>query len=83
MRMRRHRTTTHSESQYETDEVVDVSEHDRDHRSESTVAEAMLKLLEVRASQINYRGVWMDKYRSPPGQVMTDDQVKKRMAHHT
>ena len=76
MRMRRHRTTTHSESQYESIEVAHVTEHVRDHRSESTVAEAVLKLLEVRASELKYRGVWMDKYRSPPGQVMTDDQLK-------
>ena len=75
--MRRHRTTTHSESQDESIEVAaDVTEHVRDHRSESTVAEAVLKLLEVRASELEYQGVWMDKYRSPPGMVMTDDQIK-------
>ena len=73
MRMRRHHTTTHSESQYEGIEVPHVREHVRDHRSESTVAEAGLKLLEVRASELGYQGVWMDKYRSPPGMVMTDD----------
>ena len=76
MRMRRHRTTTHSESQYESIDVAHVTEHVRDHRSESTVAEAVLKLLEVRASELKYQGVWMDKYRSPPGMVMTDDQIK-------
>jgi hypothetical protein len=68
MRMRRPSTTSI--------EDVHVIEHVRDHRSESTVAEAVLKLLEVRASELDRRGVWMDKYRSPPGQVMTDDQVK-------
>ena len=76
MRMRRHGNRTHSESQDESIEVADVTEHVRDHRSESTVAEAVLKLLEVRASELKYQGVWMDKYRSPPGQVMTDDQIK-------
>ena len=76
MRMRRHRTATHSESQYETDEVADVSEQVRDHRSQSTVAEAVLKLLEVRAAELQYQGVWNDKYRSPLGMVMTDSQTK-------
>ena len=71
MRMRRHRTTTYSDPMYKR-----ISQHVRDHRSESTMAEAVLKLLEVRASELKYQGVWMDKYRSPPGQVMTDDQVK-------
>ena len=67
MRMRRSR----SESQCETDEVAGV-----DHRSQSTVAEAVLKLLEVRAAELQYQGVWNDKYRSPLGMVMTDSQIK-------
>ena len=67
MRMRRSR----SESQCETDEVAGV-----DHRSQSTVAEAVLKLLEVRAAELQYQGVWNDKYRSPLGMVMTDSQTK-------
>ena len=67
MRMRRSR----SESQCETDEVADVG-----HRSQSTVAEAVLKLLEVRAAELQYQGVWNDKYRSPLGMVMTDSQTK-------
>ena len=57
-------------------DVAHVTEHVRDHRSESTVAEAVLKLLEVRASELKYQGVWMDKYRSPPGMVMTENQLK-------
>ena len=81
MRMRRHRSTTHSESQYENIEEHPIPDV-RDHRSESTVAEAVLKLLEVRASGLKYQGVWMDKYRSPPGQVMTDDQVKPHGTSH-
>ena len=57
-------------------DVAHVTEHVRDHRSESTVAEAVLRLLEVRASELKYQGVWMDKYRSPPGMVKTDNQIK-------
>ena len=71
MRMRRNR----SEAQCETDEVADEVAV-RDHRSESTVAEAVLKLLEVRASELEHQGVWMDTYRSPPGMVMTENQLK-------
>ena len=40
------------------------------------MAEAGLKLLEVRASELGYQGVWEDKYRTLPGLVMTDDQIK-------
>ena len=78
MRMRRHPSISASQYKY-----TRISERVRDHRSESTVAEAVLKLLEVRASELGRPGVWMDKYRTLPGQVMTDDQVKKRMDHHT
>ena len=35
----------------------------------------MLKLLEVRASDLGRQGVWEDKYRTLPGQVMTNDQI--------
>ena len=71
MRMRRHRTTTYSDPMYKR-----ISQHVRDHRSESTMAEAVLKLLEVRASELGYQGVWEDKYRTLPGLVKTDDQLK-------
>ena len=40
------------------------------------MAEAGLKLLEVRASELGYQGVWEDKYRTLPGLVMTDDQLR-------
>ena len=39
------------------------------------MAEAVLKLLEVRASELGRQGVWEDKYRTLPGQVMTIDQI--------
>ena len=57
--------------------LMSMRRKENDLRSQSTVAEAVLKLLEVRALVIGYRGVFEDTYRTPPGVVMTVEQMRK------